>query len=348
IRGGHYGNVVDSSDGNEHNSPFKNAYYMDKQAWKHVRFLLENYPEEFTQRARAHGPRPMPVALKVDEETMLAFDVEVRNALIGFIWEDMPHSRVESKEITLLRALELLNSELADRCGFHKNNLHLLLDEEKNDDMSVDDEMVITELSDLSKVPVARMAQILGTSFAQQFFAEGQLPFLEAMLHDHPFRPITRDELKDWMTRGSSPFGNDVDYQLNSKLYRYLKSLRVRPNSKQWLSTSAAATISMLRRTLNATREKKYLSHIDVEAIAARFREIEQDARGVSVSTVESSVGAPPLSKGARKLSMTAFGKVPSWVLKLSETQLNNVAGDNHSGISDFNGRAYGAAKQQH
>ncbi|KAJ2097000.1 hypothetical protein GGI16_004681 [Coemansia sp. S142-1] len=334
MRGGHYGNILDSttdSDGNEHNSPFKNAYYMDKQAWKHVLFFLENYSEEITQRARDHGPRPMPVALQVDEETMLPFDVKVRNTLIRFIWEDIPHSRVESKEITLLRALELLNSELADRCGFHKNNLNLLLDEEKNEDESVEEDVVITEIPELSKVPVARMAQILGTSFAHQFFAEGQLSFLEAMLHDHPFRPITRDELKDWMTRGSSPFGNDVDYQLNSKLYRYLKSLRVRPSSKQWLSTSAAATLSMLRRTLNATRQKKVLSHIDIEATAARFREIEQDARGVSASTTDSGTSAPPVPKRARTLSMTAFGKVPEWVLQLSDTQLDNVVSDSRS-----------------
>ncbi|KAJ2881965.1 hypothetical protein H4R27_003742 [Coemansia aciculifera] len=335
IRSGHCGSIIDSTadnDGNEHNSPFKNAYYMDKQAWKHVLFLLENHSEEIMQRARDHGPRPMPVALQVDEETMLPFDVQIRNTLVKFIWEDIPHSRVESKEITLLRALELLNCELADRCGFHKNNLHLLLDEDKNVDMSVEEDVVIAEIQELNKVPVARMAQILGTSFAQQFFAEGQLSFLEAMMHDHPFRPITRDELKDWMTRGSSPFGNDVDYQLNSKLYRYLKSLRVRPSSKQWLSTSAAATLSMLRRTLNATRQKKYLSHIDIDAIAARFREIEQDARGVSASTTESNTSAPSRPTRARTLSMTAFGKVPEWVLQLSDTQLNNVASDNHPG----------------
>ncbi|KAJ2486679.1 hypothetical protein IWW37_005526 [Coemansia sp. RSA 2050] len=337
-RRGHYGGIIGSTadgDSNEHNSPFQNAYYMDKQAWRHVRFLLENNSEEFMQRARAHGPRPMPVALQVDEETMLPFDLEVRRALIGFIWEDIPHSRVEYKEIALLRALELLNGELADRCGFHKNNLHLLLDEEKNKDESIKDDVVVAEMSELSKVPLARMAETLGTSFAQQFFAEGQLIFLEAMLHDHPFRPITRDELKDWMARGASPFGNDVDYQLNSKLYRYLKSLRVRPSSKQWLGTSAAATLSMLRRTLYATRQKQYLSHIDIEVIAARFREIELDAQGVSVGTAELRGSAPPMSKSARKLSMTAFGKAPSWVLHVSDTQLNNTAAsDNRLGTN--------------
>ncbi|KAJ1879547.1 hypothetical protein LPJ71_010713, partial [Coemansia sp. S17] len=101
--------------------------------------------------------------------------------------------------------------------------------------------------------------------------------------------------------------------------------------SKQWLSTSAAATLSMLRRTLNATRQKKVLSHIDIEATAARFREIEQDARGVSASTTESGTSAPPVPKRARTLSMTAFGKVPEWVLQLSDTQLDNVISDSRS-----------------
>ncbi|KAJ2458890.1 hypothetical protein GGF42_001794, partial [Coemansia sp. RSA 2424] len=335
------GSAADS-DGNEHNSPFQNAYYMDKQARRHVRFLLENHSEEILQRAREHGPRPMPVALQVDEESMLPLDVDIRNALIAFIWEDMPHSRLVSKEITLLRALELLNGEMADRCGFYSDNLHLLLDEEANHDVSADDSMVITDASELGQVPVARMAQVLGTSFAQQFFAEGQLAFLEAMLHDHPFRPITRDELKEWISQGCSPFGNDADYRLNSKLYKYLKGLRVRPSSKQWLSTSAAATLSMLRRTLNATRQKKYLAHIDIEAIAARFREIEQNARAVSTSTAESSIGAPPLHTSASRLSMTAFGKAPMWVAQLSDTRPDNAlaapAGPAVNGIT-ANGR---------
>ncbi|KAJ2893364.1 hypothetical protein IWW38_002883 [Coemansia aciculifera] len=320
-RSGYYGSVVNcavDSDGNEHNSPFQNAYYMDKQARRHIRFLLENHSEEIMQRAREHGPRPMPVALQVDEKSMLPFDVQVRNALIAFIWEDIPHSRIESKEITLLRALELLNGEIADRCGFYSDNLHLLLDEDINHDESAEDEMVITDASELGQVPVARMAQVLGTSFAQQFFAEGQLAFLSAMLHDHPFRPITRDELRVWMSHGTSPFGNDVEYKLNSKLYKYLKGLRVRPSSKQWLSTSAVATLSMLRRTLNATRHKKNLGHIDIEAIAVRFHDIEQNARCVSESTTESSDNASPHSTSTRRLSMTAFGKPPEWVAQLS------------------------------
>ncbi|KAJ2742913.1 hypothetical protein GGI20_004133 [Coemansia sp. BCRC 34301] len=321
VRGGQNGGIVGSAtdrEGNEHSSQFENAFYMDKQARRHVRFLLENHSEEILKRAREHGPQPMPVALQVDETTMLPFDVEIRNALITFIWEDMPHSRVVSKEITLLRALELLNGELADRCGFYRDNLRLLLDKDANHDVAAENSMFVYDESKLNQVPGAQMAQVLGTSFARQFFAEGQLSFLEAMLHDHPFRPITRDELKEWIAKGASPFGDDIEFQLNTKLYKYLKGLRVRPSSKQWLSTSAAATLSMLRRTLNATRQKKYLAHIDIEAIAAKFREIEQDLRGVSESTLESSADAQP--QPANRLSMTAFGKVLSWVAQISNT----------------------------
>ncbi|KAJ1827992.1 hypothetical protein LPJ56_001353 [Coemansia sp. RSA 2599] len=298
------------SEGNEHNSPFERAYYMDKLARRYVAFLLDVKGEEFTQRVREHGPRPMPVALRVDEKTMLPLDIEIRNMLIAFIWEDIPQSTLESKEITLLRALELLNSEFADRCGFNSRGLQLALDGTRNVDAAAASDPEVAGVADLQDHPGMHQAQILGRAFARSYFHEAKYRFLEAMLHDHPFRPVTREELKEWSVRGSGPFGEDVDYRLNTRLYRYLRRMQMRPSSKQWLQASASATLSMLRRTMEAALHKDYLAHIDIAAYEMRFKEIVVDARGSSSSTM-SSIGFSQ-SANASRLRLSAFGRRPA------------------------------------
>ncbi|KAJ2598641.1 hypothetical protein H4R99_004022 [Coemansia sp. RSA 1722] len=301
------------SEGNEHSSPFERAFYMDKLARRYVKFLLDVKNEEITQRIREHGPRPMPVALQVSEKAMVPLDVEIRNMLIAFIWEDIPQSTLESKEITLLRALELLNSEFAERCGFNARGLQLALNGASNIDANAANDPQVTSLADLQEYPGSHQAQILGRTFAHSYFHEAKYRFLEAMLHDHPFRPVTRDELKEWTVRGSSPFGEDVDFQLNTRLYRYLRRIQMRPTSKQWLQASASATLSMLCRTLEAALHKDYLAHIDIDTYESRFKEIILDTRGGSSSTM-SSIGFTQ-SANASRLRLSAFGRRPEQTL---------------------------------
>ncbi|KAJ2550170.1 hypothetical protein EV175_004168, partial [Coemansia sp. RSA 1933] len=242
------GSKYDSIVGNEHLSPFDLAFYMDKLAHGYVKFFLQNYSDEIMERARNNSYRPMPVALCVDEDRMKSFDVNIRNLLIAFIWEDIPSSTLESKEITLLRSLELFNGEIADRCSFRLANMFQLMHRTKNEDGPADQDPVISDVAAVKEMPTAGLAQALGKSFARQYFDDDKNRFLEAMMHDHPFRPIDRHELKEWMARESSPFGDDIDYRLNTRLYKYLRRLRVRPSDRQWMQASSSATLSMIRR----------------------------------------------------------------------------------------------------
>ncbi|KAJ1938809.1 hypothetical protein GGF37_004660, partial [Kickxella alabastrina] len=260
--------------GNVSASLFERAFYMDKLANNYVKFLVDNMSDGLSQRARDYGLRPMPVALQVDEASMLTFDVEIRNMLIEFIWEDIPQSTLESKEIALLRALELLNSKLSKRFGLTTGLLQSALDDQRNEDGNFADNCNIESISGLDNIPGTLKAQVLGRAFAQCSFNETKYLFFEAMLHDHPFRPVTRDELKEWRTRDGSPFGKDVDYELNTRLYKYLQRLQFRPTANQWLQASAAATLSMLYRTLGAALHKDILAHIDISAYESRFRDI--------------------------------------------------------------------------
>ncbi|KAJ2599567.1 hypothetical protein EV177_007306 [Coemansia sp. RSA 1804] len=312
---------ITCSEGNEHKSPFERAFYMDKLARRYVRFFLGNNSDEILKRARNSSYRPMPVALQVDESKMQVFDVEIRCLLISFIWEDIPLSTQQSKEITLLRALELLNGEIADRCSFRLINMRELIDKTKNEDGSSDDDKVIADISAVKEMPAGGLAQALGKSFARQYFEEDKERFLEAMLHDHPFRPIERDELNEWITRGSSPFGDDIDFRMNVRLYKYLRRLRVRPSDKQWMQASGAATLSMLRRVKNAILDKGYLEHIDTEACAQRFKDIVRDTRVLSDGSSLSKSSLQNRSNDASKLRLSAFGKVPAWVSLLTEPQ---------------------------
>ncbi|KAJ2656192.1 hypothetical protein IWW48_005152 [Coemansia sp. RSA 1200] len=312
---------ITCSEGNEHNSPFERAFYMDKLARRYVRFFLGNNSDEILKRARNSSYCPMPVALQVDESKMQKFDVEIRNLLIAFIWEDIPLSTQQSKEITLLRALELFNGEIADRCGFRLINMRELIDKTKNEDGSSDDDKVIADISAVKEMPAGGLAQALGKSFARQYFEEDKERFLEAMLHDHPFRPIERDELNEWISRGSSPFGDDIDFRMNVRLYKYLRRLRVRPSDKQWMQASGAATLSMLRRVKNAILDKGYLEHIDTDVCAQRFKDIVRDTRVLSDGSSLSKSSLQNRSNDASKLRLSAFGKVPAWVSLLTESR---------------------------
>ncbi|KAJ1801268.1 hypothetical protein LPJ59_000417 [Coemansia sp. RSA 2399] len=315
------GSRYDSIVGNEHLSPFDLAFYMDKLAHSHVQFFLQNHSDEIMKRARSSSYRPMPVALYVDEDKMQKFDVDIRNLLIAFIWEDMPTSTLESKEITLLRALELFNGEIADRCSFRLGNMFQLMHKTKNEDGPSDQDKIIADVSTVKEMPTGGLAQALGKSFARQYFDEDKDRFLEAMMHNHPFRPIERDELREWMVRESSPFGDDIDYRLNTRLYKYLRRLRIRPSDKQWMQASGAATLSMIRRVKNAIFDKGYVEHIDIDACSQRFKDIVRDARNSSDGSPSSRSDAQSRSEDPNKLRLSAFGKVPGWVSLLTDSR---------------------------
>ncbi|KAJ1896307.1 hypothetical protein LPJ66_004073 [Kickxella alabastrina] len=304
--------------GNVFASLFERAFYMDKLANHYVKFLVDNMSDGLSQRVRDYGLIPMPVALQVDEASMLTFDVEIRNMLIAFIWEDIPQSTLESKEIALLRALELLNGKLSRRFGLTTGLLQSALDDQRNEDGDFADDCNIKSISDLHNIPGTLKAQVLGRAFAQCSFNETKHLFFEAMLHDHPFRPVTRDELKEWRARGSSPFGKDVDYELNTRLYKYLQRLQFRPTAKQWLQASAAATLSMLYRTLGAALHKDILAHIDISAYGSRFRDI------VLNESLGPASNGPTLglsqSENTSKSRLSAFGRPPKWVSLLAES----------------------------
>ncbi|KAJ2616123.1 hypothetical protein H4S08_000936 [Coemansia sp. RSA 1365] len=304
------------SEGNEHRSPFERAFYMDKLAHRYVQFFLENNSDEIMKRAHSNGPRPMPVALCVDDAAMLKFDREIRSLVVGFVWEDIPLATLESKELTLLRTLELMNGEIADRCGFYQANLPQIMDTTNSDGFEEPDvsEDVLTDM------PAVRIARAVGRGFAREHFPTARAAFLQAMVHDHPFRPLARDEMKEWVERGGSPFGEDVDYVLNVGLYRYLKRLRLRPSKRQWLQASAEATLSMLRRTSNATKQKKYIAHIDIAAYESLFSTVVQDAR---VSTSATSAPAVRAAICANGPGSSPFESMPQWVSLLVDSRVS-------------------------
>ncbi|KAJ2119509.1 hypothetical protein IW147_005823 [Coemansia sp. RSA 720] len=325
------GSVID-----EHTPPFDRAFYMDRMANDYSKFLMADKCDEIRLRVRAHGPRPMPVAVRVDRSKLLQFDIEIRDKLVGFIWEDIETSTIMSKEIALLRALELLNGEIAEQCGFYLENLPRIMNGE-NVDGSVDEDRGITGPEAIKGIPNGQIAQVVGRAFARSYFNNAKVAFLEAMIHNHPFRPLSRDELKDWRERGTGPFGEDVDYLLNSNLYTYLRQLNLRPSSKQWLQVSAFATLSMLRRTMNATTQKKYIAHIDIASYEAKFSSIVQDTRGVLSSHVADTNGVSH--------EPSAFDQVPQWVNK-DQLRSAEILGNITNGVASRNldGRATGSS----
>ncbi|KAJ2827369.1 hypothetical protein IWW50_001929 [Coemansia erecta] len=130
----------------------------------------------------------MPVALQVDHEKMLQFDIDVRSEIIRFIWQEIPASSSESKEIALLRTLELLNGEIAVLRGLYEAILPRIMND-RNVDGLEDEDRDIADPEVLNGVPNSQLAQVVGREFARTHFNELKCVFLEAMIHNHPFRP---------------------------------------------------------------------------------------------------------------------------------------------------------------
>ncbi|KAJ1728432.1 hypothetical protein LPJ61_004034 [Coemansia biformis] len=318
--------IRSGSDGNEHQSPFFLARYMDRNAESYVSFLYEVMDDRIMQRVHSEGPRPMPVALQVDAGTMLPIDVEVRDKVIAFIWEDIPRSRRVSKEIVLLRALERMNARIIALCGYHEANVHQLMSN-RNDDGRAETDRAFASPEAVRGIPSSELAHVVGRAFARAHFHSAKSAFLLAMMRDHPFRPVSRDEVKEWIAQDSGPFGEDVDFVLNVGLYRYLRQLNLRPSSKQWLQTSAAATLSMLRRTLNAADGKHHLAHIGIVRYESGFADIIRDARSGADGDMPGAGAAQGsvLVVGQGAGGEPAFERMPWWVRDMQESRLSSM-----------------------
>ncbi|KAJ2156078.1 hypothetical protein GGF46_005427 [Coemansia sp. RSA 552] len=308
---------VTDAEGDEQMSSFERTLFWNEVAVTHADFEQETHDKGFKDRREKYGPRPIPVALQVDRARMLEFDVAIYDELIWEIWIDIPLGKRVSREIIFLRALELINEGIAYSCGFYEKNMSQIMND-TNDDGLPDDSTELTGPESVKKIPSGQSAIVVGRAFARSYFPQAKRGFLLAMIHDHPFRPITRDEVVQWISYGASPFGKNADYLLNEALYKYLQSLNLRPNRKKWLQVSAAATLSMLRRAANATTEKKHISHIDLGLYESSFAEIVQlpdgGTGGASLETC--------LVQGVTG-QKSAFEDTPEWVGGLEDSRAN-------------------------
>ncbi|KAI8319570.1 hypothetical protein GQ54DRAFT_32668 [Martensiomyces pterosporus] len=311
---------------------FEKEKYMGKMALRNVKFYVDIHCDEFEERVRDHGIRPVPVALEVEEDKVLESDLQLRNLFVNYIWTDIPDSTLRSKEIAFLRSMELLNHEIVQKCRIKMPDFRLLVDESKNVDGSSDSDDEITDVSILKGLSPVRQSNALGRSFARTYFSASRVEFFEAMLEDHPFRPVSRSNLKVWMENDGSPAGVNIDYDLNVKLNRYVRQrLHIRLNDTQWLQTSAAATLSMIRRVKNALKEGRYLEHIDIEQYEALFKNIVKKARAGSdnsTSTGSGAAGNADQTTDVAKLRLSAFGTAPAWVSLISNPRPDAVKQD--------------------
>ncbi|KAJ1963813.1 hypothetical protein GGI12_001828 [Dipsacomyces acuminosporus] len=304
---------TDGADGNESRpgakeekrSPFETAYYMCKLAAKYVRFYMEMHNDDFMRRIKEHGPRPIPVALEIQNDKALIFDLGLRELVLRFIEEDIPDATPRSKQIAFMRTLELLNHEIAIRCGFDIQALRSSLDVDKNLDEGSSSDCDILETSILKSMSPVHQARAIGKSFARGYYSDAKIQFLEAMLEDHPFKLISLNELRVWRSEGCTPAGKNVDYYLSVRLYKYMKRLRIRVSDSMWLHASASATLSMLRRVKNALLREQLLSHIDIAQYKTQF-EKTIGKMGDDASTCSSE------KADAMQLRLSAFGAEPA------------------------------------
>ncbi|KAJ2778564.1 hypothetical protein H4R18_004528 [Coemansia javaensis] len=308
----------ESGSGDRHLEKFNLMLYMDPKAKEYVSFLSTMYVDELREWADAGEARPMPVALRVDRSKLRPFEAKVRDSIVGYIWADIPYSRRTTREAMLLRALELANARIAELRGYTQDGMYHLMNS-RNKDGPAESDRPIEDAAALHEIPRGQIAQTAGRAFARAHFDANRAAFLLALMNDHPFRPVGREETKVWISHGQSSFGRDVDYSLNAGLYRYLHRLRLRPSSKQWLQASAAATLSMLRRTVNAVRSRSLVAHIDLARYEAHFARVVQEASAAPEAAAHNTATLSVAQDTAADPS--AFDRVPSWVTNPMELE---------------------------
>lgn len=257
----------DNGDDSDQTSQESRNESMEVLAHRFVNFITETHADLITQRVCEQGYRPLAVKLVVDESRLKPFDKEIRRMLDSFILEDIPTASQYSKNTTILRSLEMINADLAVRCGFFGPNLSLLMNFNINEDGPADSDRDIG----LSGMPSRPSSWMLGKALARREYKGLRMQFLEAMLYDHPFQPISREDLQMLLRHEPGTFGKSVEYELNTKLYAYLRDLGIQPSAQAWLTASASATLSMLRRTYGAIKVKRFFNHIDMDAYGASF-----------------------------------------------------------------------------
>ncbi|KAJ2847697.1 hypothetical protein IWW36_003720 [Coemansia brasiliensis] len=272
-----------------------------------TRFVQGPGRRVFLERVHQCGYKPVPTAADydddMDEEALQQAmsnpwaNVSIRGELHGLMMDMLPFATNESTMIMMQRAIEIYNKTIV---SFMESTHGSLRDvfveplEEKQISRRVL-ESVERNVGAVSVAQLSKMAQWL----ADLWFDRLKHSLLRALMADYPLRPVPLASVRRWIAEDRGPQGKSIDFVLNTRLYTYLKHLRIRMSHAKWLYASAAATLRMLERAKSHLSDPQLLTHIDIPHHVRLFRSCIAQELGLESAAVEADeipVRNPPSS----------------------------------------------------
>ncbi|KAJ1851341.1 hypothetical protein LPJ73_003067 [Coemansia sp. RSA 2703] len=269
-------------------TPFKRAYYLGILA----SILSAKYIEQmgrrvFLERAQLAGYRPVPTDVDFDnnlsEEDLEielgrpSSDVAIRGELHSMIMEMMPYTTNESTMIAMQRAIEVYNRAIVDYVDGQQGEIKRFFANDIARATAVPNSLNSRVLDVISRSKGTMNIDtvcMLARWLSELWFDQLKDDLLNVLLIDRQLRPVSLNEVRRWIFEDHSPNGRCFAFTINTRLYNYLKHMRVLMNETKWLFASAAATLRAIELLLaNLHSNCVLLRHVSVEKYAQTFGE---------------------------------------------------------------------------
>ncbi|KAJ1647798.1 hypothetical protein LPJ64_000832 [Coemansia asiatica] len=266
-------------------TPFKHRFYLGTMATMlTTRYIQKIGRKSFLDRALLYGYRPVPTAsdfdndfseddLEMELETPYS-DVAIRGELHNMIMELMPHVSNESTMIAMQRAIEVYNKSIVEYIDGQSNEVsNAFVETEPKPNQAYADQNILETIRLSGGTMTVETTCILARWLSDLWFDRLKKTVLRALMVDHQFGPVPLADVRRWIFEDRSPNGKCIDFILNTRLYNYLKNMRVLMNETKWLFASAAATLRMIELVYVQIQNKGLLQHASVEGYARIFGE---------------------------------------------------------------------------
>ncbi|KAJ1813791.1 hypothetical protein LPJ75_003040 [Coemansia sp. RSA 2598] len=266
-------------------APFKHWYYLGIMATMlTTRYVQKAGRQSFIERTLLYGCRPVPTAsdfdnnlseddLEMELETP-ASDVAIRGELHNMIMELMPYVSNGSTMIAMQRSIEVYNKSVVEYVDGQSNEVSSAFAEtEPKPHQRYADQNILETIRLSGGTMTVETTCILARWLSDLWFDRLKKTVLRALLVDHQFKPVPLTDVRRWIFEDRSPNGKCIDFILNTRLYNYLKNMRVLMNETKWLFASAAATLRVIELVYAQIQDKRLLEHASVEGYARIFGE---------------------------------------------------------------------------
>ncbi|KAJ1896299.1 hypothetical protein LPJ66_004077 [Kickxella alabastrina] len=261
---------------------FKQEYYFCLvSSLLTSRYVQTAGRQTFLARARLAGYRPVPTAVafgsdlseeQFERELDISWsDVAIRSELHSLITNTIPRATSRSIMIAVQQSIEVYNRAIIERVDGLCKELSVALGAMDAAVIKSADKGILAAIKKSRGAMSVDMACVLGRWLGEQWFDRLQRGLVRALMADHQFMPVPLADVRRWICEDRSPNGKGVDFVLNTRLYNYLKHMRVLMNEAKWLYASAAATLRVIELAKLHLQNKLLLDHISVDRYASAF-----------------------------------------------------------------------------